>query len=249
MVVHMVLLAVEGIMRRRCAERHLGAILTCALLLGYALPAASSVEKPNIIVILADDMGYSDLGCTGAEIETPNLDALAKQGALFTHCYNTSRCCPTRASLLTGQYQWDVGMGHMTSTRSSLPEYQQQMNTQSPTIAELLRLEGYQSFMAGKWHVGDARDAWPDRRGFDQFYGTPAGGGLYFYPSKFYRRPVYHNGREVKPDASWYSTDGFTDYTVDFIRNRWDKGGPFFIYLAYIAPHYPLQAKQADIVK
>jgi arylsulfatase A-like enzyme len=229
--------------------RTLFAVLTCVVWFGAASSSPGQSDKPNVIVILVDDMGYSDLGCTGAEIKTPHLDALAKQGVLFTHCYNTSRCCPSRASLLTGRYQWDVGMGHMTSTKSSLPEYQQQMSAQSPTIAELLKPEGYQSFMAGKWHVGDARDAWPDRRGFDQFYGTPAGGGLYFYPSQFYKRPVYHNGQEVKPDAFWYSTDGFTDYTMDYIKNRRDKARPFFIYLAYIAPHFPLQAKQEDIDK
>lgn len=245
-------LTVGGVVWPRCIEWEYEALLTVlivTLFLGFASCSFGQTERPNIIAILVDDMGYSDLGCTGAEIKTPNLDALAKQGVLFTHCYNTSRCCPTRASLLTGQYQWDVGMGHMTATKSSLPEYQPQMNTRSPTVAELLKLAGYQTFMAGKWHVGDARNAWPDHRGFDQFYGTPAGGGLYFYPSKFYKRPVFHNGQEVKPDASWYSTDGFTSYTVDFIKNRRDKGRPFFIYLAYIAPHYPLQAKQADIDK
>lgn len=204
--------------------------------------------KPNIIVILADDMGYSDLGCTGAEIRTPNLDKLASDGLLFTHCYNTSRCCPTRASLLTGQYQWDAGIGHMVSTKSNLPEYRG-LNDKNATIAELLKLHGYQTFMAGKWHIGNERHKWPDKRGFDQFYGTPTGGGLYFYPSKFYDRPVYHNGVEVKPDSTWYSTDGFTDYTIDYIKNRRDRGKPFFVYLAYIAPHFPLQAKEEDIDK
>lgn len=206
-------------------------------------------ERPNIIVILADDMGYSDLGCTGAEIETPNLDAMAEQGLLFTHCYNTSRCCPTRASLLTGQYQWDAGLGHMDTIRSILPEYQQHLSDDTATIAELLRPLGYQTFMAGKWHVGGEREHWPDRRGFDQFYGSPMGGGIYFYPSKHYDRPLFHNGDRVEPDSNWYSTDGFTDYSIDFIQNRRGKDRPFFIYLAYIAPHYPLQAKQADIKK
>ncbi|BAX78801.1 arylsulfatase [Labilibaculum antarcticum] len=207
-------------------------------------------DKPNIIVILVDDMGYSDLGCTGSEIKTPNLDKMASEGVLFTHFYNASRCCPSRASLLTGQYQWDAGIGHMDYTKSELPEYQGYLNNQSITIAEALKDNGYQTFMSGKWHVGNKqREWWPDHRGFDQFYGTPAGGGLYFYPSQFYDRPVYWNGEEQTPDSTWYSTDAFTDYSIDYIKNRRDKGKPFFMYLAYVAPHFPLQAKMEDIDK
>ena len=215
----------------------------------YAADQGRGADRPNIIVILADDMGYSDIGCTGSEIETPNLDELARGGLLFTHCYNTSRCCPTRAALLTGQYQWDAGLGHMTSTNSQLPEYSTQLNRRCATIAELLGQAGYQTFMAGKWHLGDKRECWPDRRGFEQFYGTPTGGGLYVYPSKFYKRPIFHNGLEVKPEGFWYSTDAFTHATTDFLRNERDSDKPFFIYLAYIAPHFPLQAKEADIAK
>lgn len=224
------------------------------LTLGTAFSAnkinSKKAERPNIIVILVDDMGYSDLGCTGAEIQTPNLDKMASEGAMFTNFHNTSRCCPTRASLLTGQYQWDAGMGHMDYTKSTLPEYQGYLNNESATIAELLQLNGYNTFMTGKWHVGHKeRDMWPDRRGFDQFYGVPAGGGLYFYPSQFYNRPVYWNGEEVFPDSTWYSTDGFTDYSIDFIKNKRDKEKPFFMYMAYVAPHFPLQAKKEDIDK
>ncbi|MFG0254651.1 MAG: arylsulfatase [Rhodopirellula sp. JB053] len=203
--------------------------------------------RPNIVVILADDMGYSDLGCTGAEIRTPNLDALAQRGVLFTRFYNTSRCCPSRACLLTGQYQWDAGLGHMTYTRSQFPEYQQSLSDRTPTVAEVLRDSGYQTVMSGKWHVGDQREDWPDRRGFERFYGTPAGGGLYFYPSPFYPRSVYRDGVEEKPGVDWYSTDGFTDYAIEFVAEKRDRSRPFFLYLAFIAPHYPLQAKSQDI--
>ena len=205
--------------------------------------------KPNIIVILADDMGFSDLGCTGSEIETPNLDSLAQRGLLFTNFYNTSRCCPSRAALLTGQYQWDAGMGHMTYTNSKHPEYQKAMNENNATIAELLKQAGYQTVTSGKWHLGNARSKWPDKRGFDHFYGTPTGGGIYFYPSKFYDRPVFEDGKEVEPESDWYSTDGFTDYAVKFISENRNKEQPFFMYMAYIAPHFPLQAKEADIQK
>ncbi|MEM7316781.1 MAG: arylsulfatase, partial [Planctomycetota bacterium] len=214
------------------------------------LPSAfDSANRPNIIVILADDLGYSDIGCTGSEIETPNLDRLARDGILFTNCYNTSRCCPSRAALLTGQYQWDAGLGHMISTRSPYPEYQTSMNRDNITIPEALRPQGYQTVMSGKWHIGNARRDWPDRRGFQSFYGTPTGGGLYFYPSRFYDRPIFRNGVEVTPDADWYSTDAFTDFAIEFLRNRKTSSPPFFMYLAYIAPHFPLQAKSKDISK
>jgi arylsulfatase A-like enzyme len=116
------------------------------LIVLFATVAFAVAEQPNIIVVLVDDMGYSDLGCTGAEIETPNLDRMAKQGVLFTHCYNTTRCCPTRAALLTGQYQWDTGIGHMNTTKSRFPEYQQALNHECATIAELLKGAGYQTF-------------------------------------------------------------------------------------------------------
>ncbi len=210
---------------------------------------SEQIKQPNIIIILADDLGYSDLGCMGSEIKTPNLDNLAKEGVLFSHFYNASVCCPSRASLLTGQFQWDAGMGFMTKSIGSFPEYQGYLNHECVTIAEVLKQSGYQTFMLGKWHVGDGRDMWPDKRGFDQFYGTPAGGGLYFFPSKYYKRPIYWNGNLVEPDTSWYSTDAFTDNAINFIANERDKEKPFFMYLAYIAPHFPLQARKQDIEK
>lgn len=214
---------------------------------GAAAGTPAAVDKrPNIIVILADDMGYSDLGCLGSEIRTPCLDRMAANGLLMTHCYNTSRCCPSRAALLTGQYQWDAGLGHMNTTRSPWPEYQQALSRNTVTIAELLGQHGYQTAMSGKWHVGDKREDWPDRRGFQQFYGTPKGGGLYFYPSAFYDRPVFRNGRQTEPDEDWYSTDGFTDFAIEYLQ-ACDHSRPFFLYLAYIAPHFPLQAREEDI--
>ncbi len=215
-----------------------------------AAQAQEPRDRPNIIVILADDMGYSDLGCTGSEIDTPNLDRMASEGTLFTNFYNTSRCCPSRTSLLTGQYQWDAGVGHMDSPHFEFPEYQGHINDKSVTIAEALKLNGYQTFMSGKWHVGSReRTMWPDHRGFDQFYGTPDGGGIYFYPSKYWDRPVYWNGEQVHPDDSWYSTDAFTDYAIDYIEDKRDSDKPFFMYIAYVAPHFPLMAKPEDIAK
>jgi arylsulfatase A-like enzyme len=225
--------------------------ISCATFFVCVTDAVSfGKDRPNIIIILADDMGYSDLGCTGSEIQTPNLDRMAKEGVLFTHFYNTSRCCPSRTSLLTGQYQWDAGMGHMDTTESRFPEYQGFINDKSVTIAEVLKENGYQTFMSGKWHVGSKeRSMWPDYRGFEQFYGVPNGGGIYFYPSIYWDRPVYWNGEQVIPDDSWYSTDAFTDYAIDYLKDKRDKKKPFFMYLAYVAPHFPLMAKPQDIEK
>jgi len=231
----------------------LGAILltwSLSVVAREGVCASSNPDRPNIITILVDDMGYSDLGCTGSEIETPNLDRLAENGVLFTNFYNTSRCCPSRASLLTGQYQWDAGMGHMDTTKSEYPEYQGYINRKSATMAEILSQNGYQTFMSGKWHVGSSeRTMWPDHRGFEQFYGVPAGGGIYFYPSIYWERPVFWNGKEVFPDERWYSTDAFTDYAIDYIEKRRDEGKPFYMYIAYVAPHFPLMAKPEDIEK
>jgi arylsulfatase len=146
------------------------------LLLG-ATTLHAAAPRPNIIVILADDVGYSDVGCFGGEIQTPNLDALAKNGLRFTQFYNTARCCPTRAALLTGLYSHQAGVGHMIDDRGH-DGYRGELNQRCVTIAEALRPAGYSTYMAGKWHVTlnshvkpDApKDSWPMRRGFDRFY-------------------------------------------------------------------------------
>lgn len=222
-------------------------LFVCLLWLG--LTCSLGQKPPNIIVILADDMGYSDLGCTGGEIQTPHLDRLAADGLLFTHCYNASRCCPSRASLLTGLYQHRAGVGHMSSDLG-FPAYQGHLNDQCVTIAEVLKEQGYRTIMTGKWHVGDEREHWPDKRGFERFYGIPKGGGLYFYPSKFIDRPIYRNSEQVKPDSStFYSTDAFTNEAIKFVEESSNDNKPFFLYLAYIAPHFPLQAWPEDIAK
>ena len=216
-------------------------------------------QQPNIIIILADDLGYSDLGCMGGEINTPHLDQLAKDGILLTHFYTSSRSCPSRASLLTGLYQTRAGIGHMNEPSLNIPAYQGFLSNQSVTIAEILQQNGYRTLMAGKWHVGDAPEHWPNKRGFDSFYGIPSGGGIYFYPSKYLERPIYLNDEMViplnidssNPDSLWYSTDAFTDYAIRFVRETVaeKENRPFFLYLPYIAPHFPLQAHESDIDK
>ncbi len=189
------------------------------------------------------------LGCAGSEINTPHLDQLATEGVLFTHCYNTSRCCPSRASLLTGLYQHRVGVGHMSQDRGH-PSYQGHLNQQCVTIAEVLKEKGYRTIMSGKWHVGDERPHWPDRRGFNRFFALPNGGGLYFYPSEFVDQPIYRNGEQVTPDPeTFYSTDNFTDEAIQFVEEATAEEKPFFLYLAHIAPHFPLQAWPEDIAK
>ncbi|HSI65730.1 MAG TPA: sulfatase-like hydrolase/transferase, partial [Candidatus Saccharimonadia bacterium] len=161
------------------------------LLVTYPVVAAS---KPDIIVILSDDMGFSDIGCYGSEIETPNLDALAKGGLKFTQFYNTARCCPTRASLLTGLYPHQAGIGHMMEDKG-LDGYRGELSRNGVTMAEAVRPAGYRTYAVGKWHVtkkvnpeGDAeKNNWPLQRGFDRFYGTIHGAGSFFDPNTLVR--------------------------------------------------------------
>lgn len=211
----------------------------------------SAVVKPNIIVILVDDMGYSDVGALGSEIHTPNLDRLASNGVLMTHVYTSARCCPSRASLMTGFYPHDVGMGHMDDTRSEFDAYKGRIPPEVPLLPQLLKTVGYRTLMCGKWHLGAEEKDWPVNRGFDEFYGIPAGGGVYFWPPVGLERPVYH-GRDLVDlslDPDWYSTDAFTDQAIRFIEAAATHPEPFFLYAAYITPHFPLQAFEEDIAK
>src|SRR3954470_15593121 len=135
----------------------------------------TQTSKPNVVLILVDDMGYSDLGNYGSEIKTPNLDKLATEGTRLREFYNNSICAPTRASLLTGQYQHKAGVGYF-DVNLGLPAYQGYLNKESLTIAEVLKQAGYSTLMAGKWHVGNDSTGWPNQRGFDQYYGVIGGG-------------------------------------------------------------------------
>jgi len=222
-------------------------ILLLFLLATVPLVAA---EKPNVIVILVDDMGYSDLGCYGSEIDTPNLDALAADGLRFTNFYNTSRCCPTRASLLTGLYSHQAGVGAMTKDEGK-PGYRGRLNRECVTLAEVLKPAGYATLATGKWHVGAGKGLNPTDRGFDRFWGIPNGGGVYFKESlKLKDREFYLNNDPIEPPDDLYVTDDFTDQAISFIDEAVTKTKkPFFLYLAHIAPHWPLQAKPEDIAK
>lgn len=209
--------------------------------------AAPGSKQPNIILIVADDMGYSDAGFVGSEIYTPNLDKLASKGLVMTQFYNSGRCCPSRASLLTGLYSHQAGVGDMTENRG-YPSYQGFLNNTCVTLAEALQLAGYTTGMTGKWHVGEAPQYWPQRRGFQHFYGIPQGGGVYFYPF-LVKRELWQNNQILTPTKDFYSTEAFNSYAVRFIGEQQKATKPFFLYLAHIAPHFPLQAKPEDIAR
>lgn len=208
-------------------------------------------NRPNIILIMADDMGYSDIGSYGGEIYTPNLDSLAFNGTRFTQFYNGARCCPTRASLLTGLYAHQTGLGGMVSQDTGRPGYLGEINTQCVTIAEALKTTGYQTMMTGKWHVSRSETDttaiynWPLQRGFDQFFGTIIGAGSYFTPATL----TYGNKQINQFSSDFYYTDAISDSATSFIQNHLSRNeSPLFLYVAYTAPHWPLHAPEEDIV-
>ncbi|MFA7368156.1 MAG: arylsulfatase [Kiritimatiellales bacterium] len=211
-------------------------------------------ERPNVIVILADDMGYSDIGCCGSEIQTPNLDALAKQGILFTQFYNAARCCPSRASILTGLYPHQAGMGAMigdSALNEDIPAYQGFLSRSAVTLGEVMKLNGYHTIASGKWHVGDTKEEMlPHKRGFDRSFMTPGGAGDYFKLGGHTGKvlPYKLDGADHLPGSKFYDTDAVFDFTRQFLKDR-PANQPFFAYVTPRAPHWPLQAKKEDIEK
>jgi arylsulfatase len=224
---------------------------------------AANAPRPNIVLILADDLGYSDLGCYGSEISTPNLDRLASKGMQFTQFYTTPRCCPSRAALLTGLYPQQAGIGAMMEDRGA-PGYRGELSDRCVTIAEELRPAGYHALMVGKWHLchihfdgkrqlnhesdepfWDKKDGWPLQRGFEEFYGTIHGVCSYYDPFSLVRgnTPARAEG------ANFYYTDAITDNATALIERYANRDKPFFLYVAFTAPHWPLQAPEADIAK
>ena len=219
-----------------------------------------AVDKPNIVVILADDMGYSDIGCYGSEIDTPNLNQLAADGLRFTQFYNTGRCCPTRASLLTGLYPHQAGVGHMMDDRG-LPGYRGELSDKAMTMAEVLRTAGYRNYAVGKWHVTKAvgpntqkdKHNWPLQRGFDRYYGTIHGAGSFFDPYTLTRDnefvSAFADPEYVTDD--YYYTDAVSDNAVRFVDEHQTAHAeqPFFMYVTYTAAHWPMHAREKDIAK
>lgn len=228
-----------------------GIIAAISLSLCAVVEVSAEPTRPNIVLMMADDMGWSDLGCYGGEIETPHLDSLARRGVRFTQFYNTARCCPTRAALLTGLYSHQTGIGHMTGD-DGLDGYRGFLNDRCVTLAEVLRETGYATLMVGKWHVGSRPGQWPLDRGFHHYWGTPSGGGVYFREALELRKEVFFVSDEQRVEfpEGRYVTDVFTDQAINMISSTVKAGQqPFFLYFAHIAPHWPLQAKPEDIKK
>ncbi len=218
--------------------------------------SALTASRPNIVLIMADDMGFSDIGSYGGEIETPNLDLLATNGLRFKQFYNSARCCPTRASLLTGMYSHRVGMAKMVSKigqpRPAGPN-QGYIGHNGVTLAEALKPAGYSTYMSGKWHVGEEPENWPLRRGFEKYFGLISGASSYFEVIKNQprvRQMVIDSTLWEPPAEGFYITDAITDYSVERIeQHAQSKTNPFFLYTAYTAPHWPLHALPEDIAK
>ncbi len=211
-------------------------------------------ERPNIVIIMVDDMGFSDIGPYGSEIPTPNLDALAAGGAKFSQFYNTGRCCPTRATLLTGIYAHQAGVGWMTADQG-LPGYRGRLNDQCVTIAEVLGQAGYMTMMTGKWHVGFEHGVTPWGRGFERSLNLPAG-GLHFSNQTGSKggTKLFLNGEEVARDdpqfnPPWYGSDLWTEQGIRFADEAIAQDKPFFWYLAHAAPHFPCMAPESTIAK
>jgi arylsulfatase len=220
------------------------------------VPSAKAQDsKPNILVILLDDVGYSDLGCYGSEIPTPNIDALAAGGVSFTQFYNTARCSTTRASLITGLYPHQAGMGHLDGTR--FPESKGtfgRLHERCVTMAEVLGANGYHTSVVGKWHLGQKNGTPPWERGFERTASTQFG-ELYFPKQGNQKHSVYLDGENVEPDSprvgvgNWYSTDMFTDWALRFLEEAKAQKRPFFQYFAHGAAHFPLMAPAEVIAK
>lgn len=232
-------------------------LITLLLAAGCCIAA----ERPNIVLILADDMGYSDLGCYGSEIETPVLDGLAENGLRYTGFHNAARCCPTRASLLTGLYPHEAGVGGMVYGEDLGPGYRTHLNDTCTTLAQVLGNAGYHTMLSGKWHVGhQTKSVRPEQRGFDRFY------GIYLHVDSYFKvlngcdvwmdgeMQIKGNGEKIpeypgNPEKEFYTTHVFTDYALTFLDEAYQQEKPFFLYLAYNTPHWPIEAPERIVAK
>ena len=213
---------------------------------------ASSGARPNIIFILADDMGFSDIGCYGSEIETPNIDSLAKGGLRFTDFHNSPRCWPSRAALLTGMYSHQANMGMMVNDHGTYPypSYDGDLSTNCVTIAEALKAGGYATLMTGKWHLtplNGGKHNYPLQRGFDRYYGIIGGATSYFDPETLTEGNEPIGMKQLPKD--FYLTDAFGDKAAEFIGDAAKEGKPFFLYAAFTAVHWPLMAPEETFAK
>ena len=246
--------------RRQFLRFAAGATAAAALPLGCGSapePKSTASDKPNIVVIMADDMGFSDIGCYGGEIETPNINALAEGGLRFRQFYNTARCCPTRAALLTGLYQHQAGVGHMMEAYFKdggvIPSYQAKLNRECVTFGEALRPAGYTTLISGKWHVTPVENTedgepdksnWPRQRGFDRFWGTIHGAGSFYDPVT-----LTDENTPIQPESNdFYYTTEIANNAVRLIDES-PRDKPFFLYMPFTSPHWPLHAPDEDIAR
>jgi arylsulfatase len=231
-------------------EAGLGLLLS-ALLAGVATAQDEAREadaRPNVLVVLLDDLGYSDLSCYGGEIPTPNIDALAASGLRFTQAYNSARCCPSRAALLTGLYPHQAGIGSFTTERPDPkrgPAYLGHLNDRCVSFAEVLQDAGYATYMVGKWHMGEPG---PIARGFDEFYGFTRGYSQdQWDPDRYERLPAGREPELSYEEGGFYATDAFSDYALEFLDQAHETPDrPWLLYLAHSAPHFPVQAPRED---
>ncbi|MBO5193529.1 MAG: arylsulfatase [Bacteroidales bacterium] len=231
-----------------------------ALLGTMAAGAVQAQEKPNIILILLDDVGYSDIGCYGSEIETPNIDRLAENGIRMRHFYNSARSAPTRVSLMTGLYPHQAGQGALGKVEG-YPAYQGYANENNVFIPEVLHQAGYFNIMTGKWHIGYDHGVTPISRGFDRSLNAPVGG--YYFSTDMEKeqkkqgkgkKRLFRNDIQIAFDdpslpERWYSSDLWTQAGLEYVDEAIGKGQPFFWYLAYNGAHFPLQAPEETIAK
>jgi arylsulfatase len=222
-----------------------------------------SAKLPNIVLILSDDAGFSDLSCYGGEIPTPNIDRLARGGLRFARFYTNARCSPTRASLLTGQYPHAVGVGDLCRPQDETPYpgYLGYLNSQCRTLADVLRSAGYHTLMSGKWHLGGERlearrpaageaAKWPMARGFDRFFGLIHGWADYFLPRHPREFRLGNGVFPVQANDGFYATHAITDHAIRWIRGvRQADARPFFLYVAYTAPHAPCMAPPGAVAR
>jgi arylsulfatase len=221
------------------------------LLVLAAASGLRAADRPNIIVLLLDDLGYSDLGCYGGEIDTPNIDALAKDGVRFESFYNSARCCPSRASLMTGLYPPQTGIASFTTREPSPdrgPAYLGRLNDRCVTLGEVLGNSGYSCYYVGKWHLHNVTG--PIQRGFDEFFGYTFDHSHDQWDAAYYERLPKGRKKEIdRPQGEFYATDVFNEYALEFIRQGQKKDKPWFLFLGHSSPHFPVQAPAASADK
>jgi arylsulfatase len=229
-------------------------MLRCIFIAGvlaFNLPLPAASPRPNVILLVADDLGYSDLGCFGSEISTPNIDRLATEGVVFANFHTAAACSPTRAMLLTGVDHHLAGMGTMvefqTDHQTGRPGYEGHLNDRVVCLAQLFKEAGYYTAMAGKWHLGWTDQHMPATYGFERSWNLMQGHSDHYEPTP--TRHFYADGKEVQYPVGRYSTEWYTDKAIEYLRETHDQGAPFFLYVAYTAPHWPLQAPPEKIQK